>query len=192
MSTRTQKYKIRNFESGTLTKFSSNNTYIISNLHGVKFMRSVVLTLLAILALTSCATVENMRNLQEGQTKEEVITAVGSPSGFHRSGEYEVLQYTNLLINGWSIFSGLSWNRTDYSVILKNDRVIEYGPGKIIKRKQNETPYTLIQEQYLANFGLLIFTCYKIDIVKSKYIKNYLIIRDTIFSTVFFSTSFFL
>ena len=148
MSTRTQKYKIRNFESGTLTKFSSNNTYIISNLHGVKFMKSVVLTLLAILALTSCATVENMRNLQEGQTKEEVITAVGSPSGFHRSGEYEVLQYTNLLINGWSIFSGLSWNRTDYSVILKNDRVIEYGPGKIIKRKQNETPYTLIQEQY--------------------------------------------
>ena len=111
-------------------------------------MKSVVLTLLAILALTSCATVENMRNLQEGQTKEEVITAVGSPSGFHRSGEYEVLQYTNLLINGWSIFSGLSWNRTDYSVILKNDRVIEYGPGKIIKRKQNEAPYTLIQEQY--------------------------------------------
>ncbi len=111
-------------------------------------MRSVVLTLLSILALTSCTTVENMRNIREGQTKEEVITAVGSPNGFHRSEEYEALQYTNLLINRWSIFSGLSWNRTDYSVILKNDRVIEYGPGKIIKRKKNETPYTLIQEQY--------------------------------------------
>jgi len=112
------------------------------------FMKPIVLTLLATLLLTSCATVENMRNLREGQTKEEVIATVGSPAGFHRSGEYEVLQYTNLLINGWSIFSGLSWNRTDYSVILRNDRVIEYGPGKIIKRKQNETPYTLIQEQY--------------------------------------------
>ena len=111
-------------------------------------MKSVVLTLFTTLVLTSCATVENMRSLQEGQTKEEVIAAVGSPTGFHRSGEYEALQYTNLLINGWSIFSGLSWNRADYSVILKNDRVIEYGPGKIIKRKKNESPYTLIQKQY--------------------------------------------
>lgn len=111
-------------------------------------MKSVVLSLLATLILASCATVENMRNLREGLTKEEVITAAGSPNGFHRNGEYEALQYTNLLINGWSVFSGLSWNRTDYTVILKNDRVIEYGPGKIIKRKQNESPYTLIQEQY--------------------------------------------
>ena len=111
-------------------------------------MKSVVLTLLTILALASCASVENMRNLREGLTKEEVITAVGSPDGFHRSGEYEALQYTDLLINRWSVFSGLSWNRTDYSVILKNDRVIEYGPGKTIKRKLNESPYTVIQEQY--------------------------------------------
>ena len=111
-------------------------------------MKYAVLSLLATLILTSCATVENMRNLREGQTKEEVITAVGSPNGFHRNGEYEALQYTNLLINGWSIFSGLSWNRTDYTVILKDDRVIEYGPGKIIKRKQSGSPYTFIQEQY--------------------------------------------
>ena len=111
-------------------------------------MKSVVLSLLATLILASCATVENMRNLREGLTKEEVITAAGSPNGFHRNGEYEALQYTDLLISGWSVFSGLSWSRTDYTVILKNDRVIEYGPGKIIKRKQNESPYTLIQEQY--------------------------------------------
>ena len=111
-------------------------------------MKSAVLSLFAILIFTSCATVENMRNLREGLTKEEVIAAVGSPNGFHRNGEYEVLQYTDLLINGWSVFSGLSWNRTDYSIILKDDRVIEYGPGKIIKRKQNGSPYTFIQEQY--------------------------------------------
>ena len=111
-------------------------------------MKSVILPLLAVLILTSCATVNSMRNLREGLTKKEVITAAGNPNGFHRNGEYEALQYTDLLINNWSIFSGLSWSRTDYSVILKNDQVIEYGPGKIIKHKQNESPYTLIQKQY--------------------------------------------
>ncbi len=89
-----------------------------------------------------------MRNLREGLTKEEVIAAAGNPNGFHRNGEYEALQYTNLMINSWSIFSGLSESRIDYSVILKDGRVIEYGPGKIIKNKQNESPYTLIQKQY--------------------------------------------
>ena len=53
-------------------------------------MKSVVLSLLATLILASCVTVENMRNLREGLTKEEVITAAGSPNGFHRNGEYEV------------------------------------------------------------------------------------------------------
>tara|TARA_B100000686_G_scaffold291871_1_gene320178 strand:+ start:2563 stop:2832 length:270 start_codon:yes stop_codon:yes gene_type:complete len=89
-----------------------------------------------------------MRNIREGLTKEEVIITAGNPNGFHRNGDYEALQYTDLMINSWSIFSGLSWSRTDYSVILKNNHVIEYGPGKIIKRKQNESPYTLIQKKY--------------------------------------------
>ncbi len=111
-------------------------------------MKSIILTLLTTLLLTSCATVEKMSNLREGMTKSEVISTAGSPSGFHRNGEYEALLYTDLLINGWSVFSGLSWDRTDYSVILKNDQVIEYGPGKIVKHKKNESPYALIQEQY--------------------------------------------
>lgn len=111
-------------------------------------MKPAVLTLLATLILASCATVENMRNLREGLTKEEVLATVGNPDGFHRDGEYEALVYTNLLINGWSVFSGLSWNRTDYTVILKDDRVIEYGSGKVIKRKQNNSPYTLIPKHY--------------------------------------------
>lgn len=111
-------------------------------------MKSFILALLTTLLLTSCATVGKMKGLSEGLTKSEVVSAVGNPDGFHRNGEYEALLYTDLLINGWSVFSGFSWDRTDYSVILKNDRVVEYGPGKIIQRNQNESPYTLIREQY--------------------------------------------
>lgn len=111
-------------------------------------MKSFILALLTTLLLTSCATVGKMNNLHEGMTKSEVVSTVGSPNGFHRNGEYEALLYTDLLISGWSVFSGLSWNRTDYSVILKNDRVVEYGPGKILRRGQKESPYTLIQKQY--------------------------------------------
>ncbi len=111
-------------------------------------MKSITLALITSLLLTSCATVGKMNNLREGMTKSEVVSTVGSPNGFHRNGEYEALLYTNLLISGWSVFSGVSWNRTDYSVILKNDSVIEYGPGKILQRDQKNSPYTLIQKQY--------------------------------------------
>jgi len=111
-------------------------------------MKFLILALLTTLILTSCATVGKMKDLREGLTKSEVVSVVGNPDGFHRNGEYEALLYTDLLINGWSVFSGFSWDRTDYSVILKNDHVVEYGPGKIIQRNRNESPYTLIREQY--------------------------------------------
>jgi len=113
-------------------------------------MKSIILALLTTLLLTSCATVGKMSELREGLTKSEVVIVVGNPDGFQRNGEYEALLYTDLLISGWSVFSGLSWDRTDYSVILKNDRVVEYGPGKLrfIQRSQNESPYILIHQQY--------------------------------------------
>jgi len=111
-------------------------------------MKFIILAVFSTLLLCSCATVGEMSRLREGLTKAEVVSTVGDPDGFQRNGEYEALLYTDLLINSWSVFSGLSWDRTDYSVILKNDRVIEYGPGKIIQRSQNASPYILIQQQY--------------------------------------------
>jgi hypothetical protein len=77
----------------------------------------------AALLLVSCATGERITNLREGLTKAEVIDMLGRPDGFQRSGDYEQLRYTNRIISGWS------WDRADYSIILKDDRVVEYGPG---------------------------------------------------------------
>ena len=45
--------------------------------------------------------------------------------GFQRNGEYEALVYTHRLISGWS------WDRTDYTIILQNGGVVQYGTGQV-------------------------------------------------------------
>lgn len=90
-------------------------------------MRYLVIVLtLALLA--SCATGEQMSTIEEGMPKDQVVAILGRPDGFQHSGDYEALRYTNRLISGWS------WDRADYFVILKNNKVVEYGPGQVRQR----------------------------------------------------------
>ncbi len=89
-------------------------------------MRFVAIALLLCLALGACATGEKVRGgITEGMSKAEVVDLLGKPDGFKREGNTEALQYTNRLISGWS------WDRTDYTVILTDGRVSEYGPGQV-------------------------------------------------------------
>lgn len=101
-------------------------------------MRMVMLVLFVAVVLYGCATGERIRNVQEGMTKNEVISQLGQPDGFSRSGNYEALQYTNRLISGWS------WDRTDYTVILKDGVVVEYGPGEVREREPNTNTLILV------------------------------------------------
>lgn len=75
--------------------------------------------------ISGCATGQMMGDIHEGMSKGEVVSILGNPDGYQRSGEYEALRYTDRLISGWS------WNRTDYTVILQNGHVSEYGPGQV-------------------------------------------------------------
>ncbi|MGM0857676.1 MAG: hypothetical protein ACQEW0_11405 [Pseudomonadota bacterium] len=88
--------------------------------------------------LLGCATGEKMQGVSEGMSKNEVISNLGQPDGFKANDEYEALQYTNRLISGWS------WDRTDYTVILKNGEVVEYGPGEVRQRDPNASTLVLI------------------------------------------------
>jgi hypothetical protein len=54
-----------------------------------------------------------------------VVRVLGRPDGFRTEGEYTILKYTNRMISGWS------WDRADYHVILRDDRVTEYGSGEV-------------------------------------------------------------
>jgi hypothetical protein len=95
-------------------------------------MKSLVVFLLISLFLTACATGERVRGgIQEGMSKQQVISELGNPDGFQRSGEYEALLYTNRLISGWS------WDRTDYTIILQNGRVVQYGTGQVRQNGPN-------------------------------------------------------
>jgi hypothetical protein len=95
-------------------------------------MRRFVLFLVVPLLLSGCVTGDRVREgIQEGMSKQQVISELGNPDGIQRSGEYEALLYTNRLISGWS------WDRTDYTIILQNGRVTQYGPGQVRQNGPN-------------------------------------------------------
>jgi hypothetical protein len=83
----------------------------------------------AALLLVGCTTGERITNLREGLSKAEVMETLGKPDGFQRTGEYEALRYSNRLVSGWS------WDRADYSVILKNDRMGQVRSDNVIQTR---------------------------------------------------------
>ncbi|WP_407973313.1 hypothetical protein ACJ51O_36265 (plasmid) [Burkholderia pyrrocinia] len=78
-----------------------------------------------------CVTGQKMGAIHEGMSKSEVVSILGNPDGYQRSGEYEALRYSDRLISGWS------WNRADYTVILQNGHVNAYGPGQVRQEGPN-------------------------------------------------------
>ena len=93
-------------------------------------MKQVAALLVACL-LTACVTGDQVRSLNLGMTRDQVMAAMGAPDGARRDGRSEALTYSNRLMSGWS------WDRADYHVILTDDRVVSYGPGVV---RQNAAP----------------------------------------------------
>jgi hypothetical protein len=106
-------------------------------------MKSAMLALLFALALSACAS-SKMTGLREGMTKAEVIKVAGDPDGFQRSGDYEVLLYLERRTSAWSYFSGAIQDLVDYAVILKDDHVVEYGPGRAHQRESSPAPFVRV------------------------------------------------
>lgn len=90
-----------------------------------------ILLAAAILALSACATGEKVRKLDAGMTRSSVEQELGKPDGYAQMDGYDVLTYKNRLMSGWS------WDRADYQVILKDDRVVQYGPGEVRQGQSN-------------------------------------------------------
>jgi hypothetical protein len=91
---------------------------------------------IALVLLSACATGEKMRRLDTGMDRQAVERQMGRPDGFSEQDGYQVLTYKNRLMSGWS------WDRADYQVLLRDGRVVQYGPGTV---RQNQ-----------ANTGLII------------------------------------
>ena len=111
-------------------------------------MKPAIVALLSILVLSSCASGPKMNRLHEGMTKSEVLSAVarnaGNIDGYQRSGEYEVLLYVDRNTTPWTFFGGYYRDVSDYSVILQDGQVVEYGPGRTHQRDSEVSPFVRI------------------------------------------------
>jgi hypothetical protein len=82
--------------------------------------------LIFVLFLTGCATGQQIRNnVQPGMSVAQVSAALGRPDGVSTIGEFTVYTYANRLVSGWA------WDRADYHIVMKDDKVVQYGPGTI-------------------------------------------------------------
>ncbi len=88
-------------------------------------IRSYLILCIFLTTISGCATGEKVARISPGMSQTDVVETLGRPDGFRTEGDYTILKYTNRLISGWS------WDRADYFVILKDDKVTEYGSGEV-------------------------------------------------------------
>ena len=86
------------------------------------------LALSVVSVFSACTTGEKMSGLEPGMTRQQVVGVLGRPDAVRSNGQYEQLEYTHRLVTGWS------WDRSDFNVILKNGRVVEFGHDEIRDR----------------------------------------------------------
>lgn len=102
-------------------------------------MLKILLGAVLAVSIGGCVTGQTVRSqIHEGMSKRQVIDVMGQPDGFRRSGDYEALEYANRLISGWS------WDRADYYIILKDNKVVSYGPGQVKQEKPNSNVLVLV------------------------------------------------
>ena len=78
------------------------------------------------LLLAGCFTGEKVRmHIHEGMAKDDVIRVLGKPDGYKRTERHEALTYVNRFISGWG------WDKADYTVILMDGKVTEWGAGNV-------------------------------------------------------------
>ena len=91
-------------------------------------MKTMFLALSVVSLFSACTTGEQMTRLEPGMTRQQVVGILGRPNAVRSNGPYEQLEYTHRLITGWS------WDRSDFKVILKDGRVVEFGHGEVRDR----------------------------------------------------------
>ena len=91
-----------------------------------------------ILALCACTTGEKVADISEGMSPSQVTAELGKPDGFERNGDFMVYRYTNRLTSGWS------WDKADYAVVFKDDRVVQYGAGEVRPSSGPNAGYVIV------------------------------------------------
>ena len=91
-------------------------------------MKTLLLALSIVSLLSACTTGEQMSRLEPCMTRQQVVGILGRPDAVRSNGPYEQLEYTHRLITGWS------WDHSDFKVIFRDGRVVEFGHGEVRDR----------------------------------------------------------
>lgn len=88
-------------------------------------MKRIVAAALVMAVLSACRTTgEKITHLGPGSDRADVLLQLGRPDAMRIVGDYQVYTY---LGRHWK---RRSLSRTDYTVILKDGKVVEFGPGR--------------------------------------------------------------
>lgn len=88
-------------------------------------LTGLMLALSAAVALSGCrATGQRITRIDPGQNGDAVVAALGRPDAVQLSGEYQIYTYLHRHRVRHSL------RHTDYTVIMKDNRVVQFGPGR--------------------------------------------------------------
>jgi hypothetical protein len=88
-------------------------------------MKVRVIFAIAAAVLTACTTGEKISQIRPGMTPGQVTAILGHPDGFREIGDVSYYQYSNRLTSGWG------WDKGDYEVAFRNEKVIGYGATEV-------------------------------------------------------------
>lgn len=110
-------------------------------------MNRITLFIIFISIQIGCTTGEIIRaEIHKGMSKQQVISHLGNPDLDHRSGQFEALLYSERRVSKYS------WDTTDYTIILKDEKVVHCGTGKL---SYNNTPPEVYVPFIIRDFILI-------------------------------------
>jgi hypothetical protein len=68
---------------------------------------------------------DKLKKISPGDNPSKVEKKLGKPDGFKVRGEFTIYHYNHKLISEWA------WDRADYHIIFKDNKVTEYGMGEV-------------------------------------------------------------
>ncbi len=69
--------------------------------------------------------------LKPGMSTQQVEKVLGAPSSKEQRGEYLIWRYADQLISDWAS------HRSDYFIVFKGDKVLDYGVGNVRAVEKN-------------------------------------------------------
>lgn len=81
---------------------------------------------LCLFLAAGCATASGASSaIAPGMTRDDVLARMGKPDGYQFVDGIETMTYSDRLVSAWG------WDRTDFSVQLRDGRVVGYGNGQV-------------------------------------------------------------